>query len=110
MTAVYGALRLLTDEIGPHEADEDRLLYPVIAEALGGADPTGTMSRAHAEIARLTAQLAIVVDRVTDGVPVARDVRDLQRLLYGLYALLELHFAQEDENFLSLADAPTAAT
>jgi hypothetical protein len=24
--------------------------------------------------------------------------------LYGLYALLELHFGQEDESFLSLAD------
>jgi hypothetical protein len=36
-------------------------------------------------------------------------VRELQRLLYGLYALLELHFAQEDESFLSLADDDAAA-
>jgi len=80
------------------------LLYPVIAGVLGGSDPTGTMSRAHAEIAKLTAQLGIVVERVGASRPTATDVQELQRLLYGLYALLELHFGQEDESFLSLAD------
>jgi heavy metal translocating P-type ATPase len=104
MDAVHAAYRLLVDEIGPHEKEEDRLLYPVIAGVLGGSDPTGTMSRAHAEIAKLTAQLGIVVERVGASRPTATDVQELQRLLYGLYALLELHFGQEDESFLSLAD------
>ncbi|MEO6124142.1 MAG: heavy metal translocating P-type ATPase [Ilumatobacteraceae bacterium] len=105
MVDVHRAYRLLVDEIGPHEADEDRMLYPIIADALGGTDPTGTMSRAHAEISRLTAQLTMVVERIGAGDPDATDVRELQRLLYGLYALLELHFAQEDESFLSLAES-----
>ena len=104
MDAVRIAYRLLVDEIAPHEAEEDRLLYPVIAGVLGGNDPTGTMSRAHAEIAKLTAQLGIVVDRVDSAPPTGTDVQEMQRLLYGLYALLELHFGQEDESFLSLAD------
>jgi hypothetical protein len=39
-----------------------------------------------------------------------RAVHDLQRLLYGLDALLELHFAQEDESFLSLADETPSGT
>jgi len=103
---VRTAQRLLVEEIGPHEEEEGRLLYPIIASALGGTDRTATMSRAHAEIARLTAQTAVIVGRVGDGTPSAADVRDLQRLLYGLYALLELHFAQEDESYLSLADEP----
>ncbi len=106
MVIVHLAHRLLVDDIAPHEAEEDRLLYPVIAQALGGIDPTGTMSRAHAEIARLTAQVGLVIERVGDGSPSHADARDLQRLFYGLYALLELHFAQEDENFLSLSDEP----
>ena len=106
MSAVRTAQRLLVEEIGPHEEEEGRLLYPIIASALGGTDRTATMSRAHAEIARLTAQTAVIVGRVGDGTPSAADVRDLQRLLYGLYALLELHFAQEDESYLSLADEP----
>ena len=32
------------------------------------------------------------------------DVIELRRLLYGLHAILQLHFAQEDEGYLSLAD------
>jgi heavy metal translocating P-type ATPase len=104
MAAVHVAYRLLVDEIAPHEAEEDRLLYPLIAGVLGGNDPTGTMSRAHAEIAKLTAQLGMIVGRVGTAAPAPADVQELQRLLYGLYALLELHFGQEDESFLSLAD------
>ncbi len=104
MDAVHVAYRLLVDEIAPHEEEEDRLLYPVIAGVLGGTDPTGTMSRAHAEIAKLTAQLGMIIERVGTFAPESTDVQELQRLLYGLYALLELHFGQEDESFLSLAD------
>jgi heavy metal translocating P-type ATPase len=107
MDAVHRAHRLLVNEIGPHEREEDRLLYPVVAQALGGRDPTGTMSRAHAEIAKLISQMGLVLTRIGDDRPSQSDVRELRRLLYGLYALLELHFAQEDESFLSLADDAT---
>jgi hypothetical protein len=31
------------------------------------------------------------------------DLRELRRLLYGLHAVLRLHFAQEDESYLTLA-------
>ena len=109
MDTVRTAYRLLVDEIGPHEDAEDRLLYPAIDRALGGSDATGTMSRAHAEIARLTRQIGVILERIGAAPPTLTDVHDLQRLLYGLYALLELHFAQEDESFLSLADDPHAA-
>ena len=103
---VAEAYRLLVDEIEPHEQDEDRLLYPMIESVLGGSDPTSTMSRAHAEISRLTNELGMVVEHVRDAPLRPIDVRDLQRLLYGLYGILELHFAQEDESYLSLADPP----
>lgn len=32
------------------------------------------------------------------------DVTEVRSLLYGLHAILKLHTAQEDENYLSLAD------
>ena len=104
MDAVHVAYQLLANDIVPHEVEEDRLLYPIIAGVLGGNDPTGTMSRAHAEIAKLTSQLGMVIERVGSVAPAPTEVQELQRLLYGLYALLELHFGQEDESFLSLAD------
>jgi len=31
-------------------------------------------------------------------------VLELRRLLYGLHAILVLHFAQEEESYLSLAE------
>ena len=41
------------------------------------------------------------------GLSVATVVVVGQRsLLYGLHAILKLHTAQEDENYLSLADEP----
>ncbi len=34
--------------------------------------------------------------------PTADVIRELKRLLYGLDAVLRLHFAQEDESYLAL--------
>jgi hypothetical protein len=55
---------LLTGEIWAHESAEDSDLYPALGRLLGGADPTATMSRAHAEIARLGRLIAGIGDRV----------------------------------------------
>ncbi len=44
------------------------------------------------------------------GGPDADDILELRRLLYGLYAILQLHFAQEDEGYLSLAEETDALT
>jgi hypothetical protein len=43
-----------------------------------------------------------------DG-PAIDDIRDLRRVLYGLDAILRLHFAQEDEAYLALMDAQPVA-
>ncbi len=109
METVRRAHRMLVTEIGPHEDAEDRHLYPLIASALGGADPTGTMSRTHAEVNRLTTSLGALIDRIGGELPGPEDVLELRRLLYGLHAILVLHFAQEEESYLSLAeDEPRA--
>jgi heavy metal translocating P-type ATPase len=107
---VRDLLRRLEAEVIPHERDEERLLYPVIARVVGGDDPTGAMSRAHAEIEHQTKRLHRMLDELGEQRPVApHDVVDLQRLLYGLYAVLRLHRAQEEEGMFSLLDdaAPT---
>jgi heavy metal translocating P-type ATPase len=96
----------LTEEVLPHEEAEDSELYPVLARVLGGSDPTGTMSRAHAEISHLIHRLGrLLADMPAEG-PDTHDVQELRRVLYGLYAILRLHFAQEDEGYLSLVDEP----
>ena len=53
----------------PHEQAEDAQLYPVLARVLGGADPTGTMSRAHVEIAHQIRRLGRLLDDIDAGRP-----------------------------------------
>jgi heavy metal translocating P-type ATPase len=97
--------RILIEEVEPHEEAEDAELYPVLARILGGTDPTGTMSRAHIEIAHLIRRLGRLLDDLAAAEAAEDDdLIELRRLLYGLYAILNLHFAQEDESYLSLAD------
>ena len=103
MDDVRRAHQFLTVDLEPHERAEDREFYPVVASVLGGDDPTVTMSRTHAEISRMTNKLGVIIERVGSQRPSRADIRDLQRLLYGLYAVVELHFSQEDESYLSLA-------
>ena len=86
------------------ERDLSTELSSSLARVLGGNDPTATMSRAHVEISHLIRRLGRVLDDLGPEGPDADDIIELRRLLYGLHAILQLHFAQEDEGYLSLAD------
>jgi heavy metal translocating P-type ATPase len=98
--------RLETDLL-PHERAEETELLPIMARALGGADPTGALSRTHAEIEHQTGRLRRILDDLTDTAD-PEDVVELRRLLYGLYAILRLHNAQEEEGAFSLVpDEPS---
>jgi heavy metal translocating P-type ATPase len=104
MTRVRRVYDKLTREVWPHESAEETELYPSLNRLLGGVDPTAPMSRAHAEIAYQIARLGRLIDDIGDGTPDETDIADLRSFLYGLYAILRLHTAQEDETYLSLGD------
>ena len=105
---VRAAQHLLIEEVAPHEAREEDLFYPVLARLLGGTDRTSTMSRAHVEIAHRINQLGRLLEYIDPDKPDRSDIAEIRRLLYGLYAILELHTTQEDESYLSWSDdAPT---
>jgi len=108
LTAATEVHRWLVDELLPHEVAEDRELYPALAASLGGNDPTGVMSRGHAEIAHLTRRLGQLLAEVDPATPDDEVLADLRRVLYGLQAVLRLHFAQEEEAYFSLADGASA--
>jgi soluble P-type ATPase len=97
--------KFLEEDLLPHEKHEDRTLYPTVAKLMGGVDPTGTMSRAHLEIAHLIRLFARLVEDLPADGPGPEDLRDLRKTLYALDALLRLHFAQEEEDYFSLLDA-----
>jgi soluble P-type ATPase len=100
LAPVRALLARLENSLLPHERAEEAELLPIMARALGGADPTGALSRTHAEIEHQISRLRRVLHDL--GAPDPEDIVDLRRLLYGLYAILRLHNAQEEEEAFSL--------
>ena len=95
--------RLLVEEVEPHEQAEERELYVALNRVLGGSDATGPMSRGHVEISHQIRRLGQLLDEIGPNGPDGEDVVELRRVLYGLYAVLRLHTAQEEESYLSLS-------
>jgi hypothetical protein len=60
--------------------------------------------RTHYEIHRLARLFSRLVAQLPAEGPGPEDLRDLRRTLYGLNAILSLHFAQEEELY-GLLDA-----
>jgi heavy metal translocating P-type ATPase len=95
----------LEEDLLPHERADEELLVPLVARALGSTDAVAALSRTHAEIAHQVARLRRLLGGLGDEGVSAEDVVELRRMLYGLYAVLRLHNAQEDEGAFSLAPA-----
>ncbi|HEV2321967.1 MAG TPA: heavy metal translocating P-type ATPase, partial [Gammaproteobacteria bacterium] len=94
---------LLRTHLLPHERRDDVSVYPEVASLLGGDDPLAAMSRAHQEIFRLQRRLgALIAESGPAGMDPAA-LRESQRTLYALDAILRLHFAQEEEIYHGLA-------
>ncbi|BBZ20413.1 hypothetical protein MGAD_47480 [Mycolicibacterium gadium] len=109
LESVIRANTFLEERILPHEQAEESGLYPALARPLGSGEATATMSRTHAEIRRLSDRIAAHVElaRASNGIP-PDQVDDLLACLYGLHAVLRLHFLQEEENYFTLADDASA--
>ena len=86
-----------------HEQEEEAAVYPVVAKLMGGEDPMGTMERAHMEIEHLTRVFVHLLEDLPPEGPTVEDMVDLRRVLYGLHAILRLHFAQEEEAYSWIA-------
>ena len=106
LTTLQAADTFLQDTLLPHEDAEDSTLYPALARPLGSAEATATMSRMHAEIHRLSTRLHSHREMAeAAGTVTLEQSDDLLACLYGLHALLCLHFVQEEENFFVLASS-----
>jgi iron-sulfur cluster repair protein YtfE (RIC family) len=95
-TALQRVIEFLRGTLVPHAKAEERALYPAVAALLGAAEATATMISDHrAIVSRIEALEAAEPD----------DVDQLQELLYGLYALLIVHFHKEEDDYLPLLEA-----
>jgi len=88
---------MLEKDLLPHEREEQASAYPVLGEMLKEEDPTGPLIQTHHEINRLSRLFGRLVAQLPADGPSPEDLRDLRRALYGLHAILSLHFAQEEE-------------
>ena len=101
---VDDCLVFLTDHLIPHAQAEDAALYPVVQKVMGAPQATATMSRDHQEVGRLTAELRDLRARLAAGDADATLAADLRRVLYGLYTLVRVHFAKEEEVYLPVLE------
>jgi len=92
-----------------HAQAEDEALYPVVQKVLGSPLATRTMSRDHVEVGRYIEELATLKKGLDVKVLTAPQAQALQRVLYGLYALLKVHFAKEEEVYLPILDQRLSA-
>jgi hypothetical protein len=91
-------LGYLHAQIVPHMKLDERLLYPEAALRLGDALVASAMNYDHLAIRRWIDDL-----EATD----AADTATVQRLLYGLDALIRVHLWKEDELFLGPIRSPS---
>jgi iron-sulfur cluster repair protein YtfE (RIC family) len=89
----------------PHAQAEEAALYPVVGKVMGAPEATGTMSRDHVEVDRLIDELGQIRSSVSGSTLTAAQIKDLRRVLYGLYTLVKVHFAKEEEVYLPILDA-----
>ena len=102
---VEKAYKFLTHELIPHAKAEDRALYPVVQKVMGAKEATATMSRDHVEVDRLTGELGELLVKVDGTAITDEQTHAMRRILFGLYALVKVHFAKEEEVYLPLLDA-----
>ncbi len=99
------AYQFLTHHLLPHARAEEKALYPVVQRVMGASASTATMSRDHIEVDRLTRELASLQSQAKGMTLSTEQVNALRCVLYGLYTLVKVHFAKEEEVYLPLLDS-----
>jgi len=102
---VEQAYTFLMHHLIPHAQAEEQVLYPTVGKLLRTLEATNTMSRDHLEVIRLTVELEALRLNLCDPTLTESDEQALRRVLYGLYAIIKLHLAKEEEIYLPILEA-----
>jgi len=89
--------RIVAREIVEHERDDETAVYPRVAQFLADRHGLGAMSRAHLEIIHLARLLHRLAAALTPEEIDHYLIRDAQRIIESLDALVRVHNAQEEE-------------
>ena len=94
---------IVAENIVTHEKHDETAVYPELAKILQSRIGIAAMNRAHREILHL----ARLLDRIADGlVPAAADhylIRDAQRVIEAIEAMVRIHNAQEEDIYETAA-------
>ncbi len=80
----------------PHLEAAEATLYPELERMLQNRHSMAPMRREHAEIRRLVAEWSRLVKSVGDERPKVGRMVAMRRILFQLYALLEVHIVEEE--------------
>lgn len=94
----------LVQRVIPHAGAEERVLYPVIEEAMGAPGATQAMGLDHVAIARGADELDWLRGQLHGSTLTLDQAMALRRVLYGLHAILKLHFQKVEELYLPVLD------
>jgi iron-sulfur cluster repair protein YtfE (RIC family) len=97
--AVDTALTFLRETLLPHARAEEEVLYPEWARLVGYSEAPAPMIHDHVAIAERIEQLATTSTEA---------IETLQELLFGLYALILVHFQKEESIQLPVFDQQPA--
>jgi Hemerythrin HHE cation binding domain len=91
------ALAFLRGDIGEHIEMDEQLLFPRLSERLGDPLAAAPMSYEHRAIGWW-------IDRIRCAN--LSDVDELQRLLYGVHALIKVHLSREEDLYVGVLETP----
>ncbi len=88
---------IISGEIVQHERDDEAKVYPKLTKFLADNHGLGAMSRAHREIIHLARLLGQLADGLIPGDTDRYLIRDAQRVVELIEALVRIHNAQEED-------------
>lgn len=96
-------LVFIDEQLIPHMEMAERHLYPELERLLEDPRAMAPMRREHEAMRGLLAELRALAERLPDGQITLRDELVLRRVLYRLYAMLQVHLGEE-ERYLAIID------
>jgi soluble P-type ATPase len=97
VTLISEANTIIARRIIEHEREDETKVYPELAKFLADNHGLGAMSRAHREIIHLARLLGQLVDGLKPNDADRYLIRDAQRVIESIEALVRIHNAQEED-------------
>ncbi len=93
---LYALQGWLSRSLIPHMENAEATLYPELERMFQNRHSMSPMRREHTEVRRLVGLISDLTTRVADGTASIGTKVALRRAIFQLYALLEIHLAEEE--------------